>query len=557
MPMLNRLRHSLADRSHELLAMLLGALAFGYITGGRILRPNRVEWLLKDDPATGFLGWQFFRQAPLLQFPLGANPGYGTDFGSSVVYTDSLPLLALLFKPFSPLLPSQFQYFGLWLLACFVLQALFACKLIGLFCKDKRCSVIGAAFFVLAPVFLWRLHGHYALVGQWIILASLYLYFSPVPALRRWALLLSIASLVHAYLLVMAAAIWGADLLQRVLRKQSTLLHAAVHTSLTMAVLLLTMWAAGYFMVGGGLSLQSGIYRMNLLSLIDSDNFWSRLMRDREQTGGDYEGFNFLGVGMLICMVFALAEFVQRPALRVDMTKAGPIGLACLFLALLAVSNHVALGTRELFAYQPAGVFASLFGALRASGRMFWPVYYAIYLAVLIFIFSRFSSRASLTLCTLVLVVHIADSALAVRHFRKAFRHPPAWSNPIQSSIWTDFAKRYGHIVYVLPYNQPKDYLPIAYFAAKHGMTVNVGYFARTDPRRELQARQRIAQDIREGRFQPKSLYVFEDEQLWQTATRQADESDFTGIVDGFRALAPEYFSCATCSIPAFPPMRD
>jgi len=37
------------------------------------------------------------------------------------VFFDSIPLLAFLFKPFTSLLPEPFQYFDLWLLACFIL----------------------------------------------------------------------------------------------------------------------------------------------------------------------------------------------------------------------------------------------------------------------------------------------------------------------------------------------------------------------------------------------------------------------------------------------------
>src|SRR5262245_16573097 len=93
------------------LSILTGVLAFVGVTGGRILRPGYIDWLMgSTDPAANFLGWQFFRHTPIFQFPLGDNPSYGVGMGNSIVYSDSIPLFAFLFKPFNSLLPHTFQY---------------------------------------------------------------------------------------------------------------------------------------------------------------------------------------------------------------------------------------------------------------------------------------------------------------------------------------------------------------------------------------------------------------------------------------------------------------
>uniref|UniRef100_UPI00258B0261 DUF6311 domain-containing protein n=1 Tax=uncultured Pseudomonas sp. TaxID=114707 RepID=UPI00258B0261 len=53
------------------LAALCGVLVFYRYTGGAILDPTRVGWLMAGDPAQHWLGWQFFRGTPLWQWPLG------------------------------------------------------------------------------------------------------------------------------------------------------------------------------------------------------------------------------------------------------------------------------------------------------------------------------------------------------------------------------------------------------------------------------------------------------------------------------------------------------
>src|SRR5687767_262954 len=207
------------------LAVLSGLAAFLAVTGGAVLDPHNTGWLLlAPDSAQNLLGWQFFRRSPLLQWPLGANPAYGMEIGSSVVFSDSIPLLALLFKPFAALLPPTFHYFGLWLLASFVLQSVFAYKLLGRFTPDRWLALAGSVFFVLAPVCLARLSApHYALFGQWLLLAALYLYFAARYSAAAWMLLLGLTTLVHFYLLFMAGLIWGADLWQRRWRGETTL----------------------------------------------------------------------------------------------------------------------------------------------------------------------------------------------------------------------------------------------------------------------------------------------------------------------------------------------
>ena len=82
------------------------------------------------------------------------------ELGSSIVFSDSIPLLALALKPFSAWLPASFQYFGAWIAACFVLQAWFGWKLLRLFVSDRWLALLGVAFFAISPVFAARLWGH-------------------------------------------------------------------------------------------------------------------------------------------------------------------------------------------------------------------------------------------------------------------------------------------------------------------------------------------------------------------------------------------------------------
>jgi len=519
-----------ADRGLWLSA-LTGAAAFFALTRGAILDPRATGWLLAHpDTATTYLGWEFFRQAPLAQMPPGANPAYGLEIGSSVVYSDSIPLLALLLKPFNALLPLPFQYLGAWLLACFVLQAVLGYRLLRRFVPDARLAWLGAVFFLAAPAWIFRLGGHFALFGQWVVLAALCLYFAPRFAPGRWIALLCAAALIHFYLLVMAGALWLADLWQR----RASLVHVLPGAASTLAV----MWAAGYFVLGGAASALPGFgtYRMNLLAPLDADGLWSRVLPDLPSAYGEFEGFNYFGLGMLLLAPLALLK--RAP---VDRARVMPLAVAALLLAVLALSNRVALGSIELFSYELPGVLRPYADLLRGSGRLFWPMYYLAFLAILVTVLRRFTPRVALGACALALGVQIADSSAALARAGERLSRA-AWSSPLKSAVWEEIGARYRRVLHVLPpppSSAHATFLPWAAFAADHGMAINSGYFARVDAERAIDASQSLEATVRANTLDADSLYVFENEALWRLASARRGPEDLVAEIDGYRVIAP------------------
>lgn len=166
---------------------IIGTVAFLAIVGPRVLDPENIGWLSMGDPAQHFLGWHFFRSSEW-SFPAGLNPAFGLEIGSAITFSDSIPLLAFLFKPFSSSLPEVFQYSGFWLYACFVLQAWFGWKLAGLVFEAPLLRSFAAGLFVFSPPMIWRLYGHLSLVAHFLVLAALYLALRPDQDRRnlRW-----------------------------------------------------------------------------------------------------------------------------------------------------------------------------------------------------------------------------------------------------------------------------------------------------------------------------------------------------------------------------------
>src|ERR1700730_6891862 len=102
------------------LALIAGMLYALVVLGPRPLNPRNIDWI-PYDPAYHYIGWELFRQDPKAHWPITPTDRLGYPEGESAALTDLTPLLAVVLKPLSPLLPEPMQYFGI--------EAVLACAL--------------------------------------------------------------------------------------------------------------------------------------------------------------------------------------------------------------------------------------------------------------------------------------------------------------------------------------------------------------------------------------------------------------------------------------------
>ena len=312
-------------RFELLIPILIGLLVFSFLTGWGIVDPKNIGWLMHGDPATGYLGWEFFRNTPLTQWPIGANLGYGLGFQNSIMNTDSIPLVAIFFKLFNPILPQVFQFQGIWLLVCFILQAVFSWKLMRLFINNTSYRIVGTLFFSLSPILLYRISmgndGHLSLAAHWLILAALFFYFRSDRLDWRWPVLICVSVLVQPYLFAMVLVIWFAAVIRLFSKKLVSKVLLAKHSSIVILLIFLVMWASGYFMFNSvGVSSGYEQFRWTLSSSIDPSlpgGFeWSRILEDLPQLSGDAEGFSYLGSGVILLFLLILVTKLKQYYLR-------------------------------------------------------------------------------------------------------------------------------------------------------------------------------------------------------------------------------------------------
>ncbi|MCL2451366.1 DUF6311 domain-containing protein [Candidatus Saccharibacteria bacterium] len=128
-----------------LLGALVGVIFFAVQFGLATANPLATDWIwhgVTHDTAQHFIGWEFFRADST-----GAViNGLAYPEGLPITFMDGIPLLALPLKLIAGILPAGFQYFGLWALACYILQGGIAAVLVRkIWRKVFKSQIISAA----------------------------------------------------------------------------------------------------------------------------------------------------------------------------------------------------------------------------------------------------------------------------------------------------------------------------------------------------------------------------------------------------------------------------
>jgi hypothetical protein len=489
---------------------LVGGLFFYWIAGPRVLSPGQFEWLMKLDWRINFLGWHLFRNDPW-RLPPGVIEGYLAGEGTTIGFTDSVPLAALALKPFDVWLPTPFQYFGLWLLLCFVLQGVFGALIARVFTRSVVAQILAAALFVLLPTLLIRV-GHPALSAHFVLLWALWIYCAggrDQSARRSSQIALgAIVGLIHPYLAAMTLALLAAvPLRERTL--QSALACAAAVTATIAA-----WWFAGFISVSNTTDLSAGglgLYSMNMLSPI-TPRGWSTLLPEwpvaTEMQA--YEGFQYLGVGTLALLLLAIALLLVRRR-SLPWAFITPLALVCLGGALYALSPRVTIGSAVIVDWTSPELDRLAF--FRASGRFFWPMTYLLLTGSIAAVVTRLRTRAAVVLLLLAVVLQFVDqrSAHAERRATSrsdAFHH---WPRQLVSPAWHDILPHYRRLLLV-PASQcggaPLEHEELAYLAGLHGLTINSGLGARWDETARRRYCGSLEATMGEARLDDQSLYV-------------------------------------------------
>ncbi|MCR4745944.1 MAG: DUF6311 domain-containing protein, partial [Lachnospiraceae bacterium] len=204
-----RLKSVYGRHNVEFMAAAVGMLVFILVYGYKILNPMNISWMyhgLSTDFTQHYLGWKGFRNSAWT-FPIGLMDQLTYPDKVSIIYTDSIPIFALFFKLFNPILPDRFQYFGFWGILTYALNGVFASMILKRYLKSKLNVILGSLFFIFSFQMLERMYFHSALAAHWLILLPIYLILirrelSLKKKIFLWGIVGALCPLIHSYFIL-------------------------------------------------------------------------------------------------------------------------------------------------------------------------------------------------------------------------------------------------------------------------------------------------------------------------------------------------------------------
>jgi hypothetical protein len=522
-----------------ILSAIAVIIIFQLSYGLRTLLPDNISWLMtaRHDWGTHYLGWAFYKGEPW-GFPLGKIVGYNYPVGTNVGYTDSIPLLAIFFKLFSPLLSSDFQYFGIWLFLCHILAAYFTILLCRVFKVNWIVTLAASIFIASSPVLLYR-GMHPALCGQWMLIAGIYFYFLDRQS-SNWKkillyqyLLLCFSATINPYLCAMVMGFSFATSIKLCFyKKYISWKYLVIYIAVSLCSVLLLWYITGMVSFGNqenfGIAGAYGLYGLNLNSLFNPVGYSPLLPQMKQVSWHQYEGFMYLGVGMLLLLIvfilysiyaYALGKVYKDETVKTRPTRDSsnlPLWILIIAYTVFSITLVITYNDKVLFRIPAPEIFKRLEEIFRASARFFWTPYYLIILFTIIgFAKSRINPIISTSLIVLALTIQVYDLN---RLLRSKYITYGVYNPPMKSANWINLMRRFDRILFFPAFNTPKirgmAYQDFCYLALKANKPVNLGYVARENPNAIKLFRDSLSETVANGLLSPNNLYITDSANL-------------------------------------------
>jgi hypothetical protein len=385
--------------------------------------------------------------------------------------------------------------------------------------------VLAVILVALNPMLIFR-GLHPALCAHWLILASLYHYLKTPTAFtvktinNKQVGLLLLSALINPYLFMMVIGFnvilpFKNYFYDKLLSLKQALLYVA-----TSIVLPLLLWfVVGLISLGSNANMEVvngyGLYNLNLNSFYNPTGF-SRMLPQLKQTSEmQYEGFSYLGTGMMVLLLVAVGFYLftllvrKRNVLRNKALL--PIFLLAFMMTIFAVTNKVSFNDKLLFEFGLPEFLLKLGGIFRASGRFIWVAYYLIFFfSILVFVKSRISDKIKMPVFAALVLFQLYDTQplLTARDLPSGPYKITKLSEDKWSSITSGFKRIItypafdNHLLYNMSYQD------LCFIALKHHQPITCGYVARESGDANKKFADTLSRRLSMADISPDDLYI-------------------------------------------------
>lgn len=563
--------------SSHVLVLLLAVISFIILYGIDVLDVTNDTWLLASerDLRAHYIGWKFFRQSPW-NFPFGLMDNMMYPDKISIIFTDSVPVLAVFFKVFSGILPETFQYFGLWGLLCFILQGLCAYELIAHYVDNRWIRLIGTEFFIISPSMIYRLYYHSELAGHFLLLLAFLIFVknrdesNSLKVGIKWSVLCIAAAGIHIYFIPMVGIVMVAMYCVRLKSNCQTGVLKSMLVGFLLEIVMPVLAACGnIYLLGGFSSARTfdsedglGRYSANLNTFFNSQSWSGILPQLKLYCNDQYEGYAYVGLGVIILLVITVIACVKK---KVSFSRK-EIGFAVLVFVVsfvAALSPVVTCGSRLLVNIPYPGFVIHIYEMFRATGRFAWLGQYVLMLAAVVGV-GMLADGAAGNKKKIIVVIAFVTIGLQIADLQQmlflrknvgdAGQYQESEYNVLQSDVWEKLAHDYSHIVLVeensLVHKNYVDSFSLADFAVNHGLTINNFPAARPNDELVNANNAKIYENLETGLAEDDVIYIFGNrfELLFKDLKLNIYLIDgfavgVKGTIDGAEKLDPDVFT--------------
>jgi len=340
-----------------------------------------------------------------------------------------------------------------------------------------------------------------------------------------WLLVINLASLIHFYFTAIIFVVYSILRISNFYFEKETLFRLLKDFFIVTIFTLLTLYVVGYFeiKVVDSLGLGFGDYKLNLLSFFDpgptaNNVFWSRFLPDiKLSLGEQLEGFNYLGLGQMLMLLFAFIVFFNKKyktcLLSIKSNKEIKIFVLISFLfTLWALSNKISIGSYTIIEIPLNKYIYGLLSIIRSSGRVFWIVNYFLLILSIIIIYTSFKKKHSLSIVILFLVIQIIDISPGLKT-RIGQHTNENKSYFLEDPIWDKLFTKYKVVKTTYPESWSSLFKNFSYPMEKYNIKkTNLVMLARSNRKSNAQARYNLYSDFREKKLELDTVYVIKDQ---------------------------------------------
>ena len=496
-----KLFHFFRRNTNPLIVAILSIAVFILRFGIKPLNIFETNWIknLGSDFGNEINLWYYFLHSPWT-FPI-TSVGYDYPTVIGVGMTGSIPILSIPLKLVYNIFPINFQHLGWWFALCYVLQGLYAYKILNLWVdklpkdivKNNNFDIIpivGALFFVVAPTLLFR-WGHIDMNAHFLILIGLYYYFntnkSPRKNLIALIVLCLITAAVQQYLLLMVLGIAFAGGLQNLISRKINFGGFTAFLAILLIGVFFVLDSVGDFILPVTAQQNDGFgkYSANL------NTFWnplnsSKFIKTQPLAFSDqYEGFGYLGIGVLLLAGISVASLIFMKSVRKRYAfKFSSIVFVSLLIFIFALSKNITFNSKVLLEipvkdYTALGIFCNSF---RGSGRFIWVPYYLIMIGIFeVFVNLPIKNYLKIILLLFFLALQMFElqSLFALNLNHNAVE--TAFPSEVEKHIYDEAEKLITYPLYCWNVKTSGDFYKFAYHTSELGLPITTGYLARPD----------------------------------------------------------------------------